>query len=251
MRINIAENEITHTPPKRLCSGVLATTPIVLNDGRMLLPVSIWKRWKNRIHDYPEWGNAAVYISDGSREKFTYVGGASDVNSTFDENAVVQRADGSLYMIIRCDKYISFSESFDLGKTWTEPKKLMDHTSSRSYMAKLPSGNYLLVTNNDPKKRVRMTAFISTDECATWKPSLLLDEGIGSYPAGCVEEDGRVYVAYDYRRYNEEEIYSASFTEAELAEGKISEAGSYLRRLVVKGLDGRGKPGTPEYKAGP
>lgn len=235
IQLTPAGNTVAWTQPRWLCSGVMATPPITLDDGRTLLPVSIWKPWKNQIHEYPNWGNSAVYVmeADGT---VAYQGGADEPDSSFDENAVVQRADGSLYMIIRCHRAISYAVSYDTGMTWSAPQKLMDHVSSRSYLAKLPSGHYLLVTNDSTDKRDRMTAFLSTDECETWEPKLLLDEREAvSYPAGCVEADGRVYVAYDYNRYREEEVYFVSFTEQELQKGRITEPNSFTKRLVVKG----------------
>ena len=112
----------------------------------------------------------------------------------------------------------------------------MDHTSSRSYLAKFPSGNYLLVTNNSETKRENMTAFISKDECRTWEPKLLLDEREAtSYPAGCIDSNGRVYVAYDLNRYTDKEVYYSTFTEEELLCGCIKHPDSALKKLVCKG----------------
>lgn len=236
IRLDASKEHITWTKPQRICNGVLATPPITLADGRILLPVSIWKPWKNKIHAYPNWGESSVYISDPQKETFHYVGGADAPDSTFDENAVVQRADGSLYMIIRCKKSISYSTSNDLGITWSTPQKLMNHTSSRSFLTKLPSGNYLLVTNNSETKREKMTAFLSTDECRTWEAKLLLEERDNtSYPAGWVDSNGRVYVAYDFNRYTDKEVYYATFTEEELLLGSIKYPDSALKKLVCKG----------------
>ncbi|MBO5223336.1 MAG: exo-alpha-sialidase [Clostridia bacterium] len=233
-------NGYTYTSPKRLCDGVLATPPITKENGNILMPVSIWHRWKNTIHSYPFWGESAIYESEDNGESYRYVGGVRDNNSIFDENAIVERKDGSLFMIIRCDSYIAKTVSYDGGKSWTQPQKLMDHTSARSYLAKLPSGNYLLVTNNNTKARSYMTAFISTDECNTFTPSILLDERYCvSYPAGCVTEEGRVYVAYDFNRYQEEEIYLASFSDQDLENGSIINPDSFIKKLAVKGKNGK------------
>ena len=235
--------------PRRLADGVLAHTPVALENGDILLPVSIWKKWKNVIHPYPYYGNAGVYRSTDGGESFHYVGGAVEPTSTFDENAIVERKDGSLYMIIRCEGAIAWSESFDGGVTWSVPKKLMDHTGSRSYMAKFPSGNYLLVTNDDTKERSRMTAFLSTDECKSWQHKLLLDERCAvSYPAGCIDKNGRVYVSYDFNRYSDEELYFASFTEEDILRGELTHKDSFLKRLIIKG--GEGKASDKVFESG-
>lgn len=239
MTLQSPENN-TWSKPRRICDGVMATPPITLSNGDIMLPVSIWKKFKGTIHSYPNWGNSAVYISKDKGKSFAYVGGANERNTTFDENAIVERADGSLFMIMRCFNRISYSISLDKGETWTEPQKLMDHTSARSFLAKFPSGNYLLVTNDDTKERRNMTAFLSTDGCKTWDKKLLLDErNTVSYPAGCIDEKGRVYVAYDYSRCNEEEIYFATFTEKDILNGEILEDGSMKKRLIVKGKSGK------------
>lgn len=227
--------------PRRLCDGVMATVPITRANGEILLPVSIWKnvRSSHLCHKIPALEKSNVYVSRDGGESFSYLGSADEKDTTFDENALVERADGSLYMIMRCEHAISASVSSDGGKTWSVPKKVMDHTSSRSFLAKFPSGHYLLVTNNDPKTRRRMTAFLSKDECESWQPCLLLDERESvSYPAGFVDTAGRVYVSYDFNRYQEEELYLASFTEKDLAAGKPVEPDSFLKRLIVKGENG-------------
>lgn len=238
IKFDSSKEKITWSKPHRICNGVLATPPITLADGRIMLPISIWKKWKNRIHDYPNWGESSVYVSDSKKENFSYVGGVGAPDSTFDENAIVQRSDGSLYMIIRCENNISYSVSDDFGKTWSNPQKLMNHVSSRSYLVKLPSGNYLLVTNNSETKRENMTAFISKDECRSWEPKLMLDEREAtSYPAGFVDSNGRVFVAYDFNRYTDKEINYATFTEEELICGCIKHPDSALKKLVCKGSE--------------
>ncbi len=236
IKLDIDGDCIKWSAPKRLCSGVMATPPITLADGKVMLPVSIWQRWKGQIHDYPNWGDSSVYITESPDKPLTRVGGTFDERSTFDENAIVQRSDGSIYMIIRCDNYIAYTESFNFGRDWSKPQKLMDHCSSRSYMARFPSGNYLLVTNNDTNIRSNMTAFISTDECRTWQPKLLLDERAWtSYPAGHIDESGRAFVTYDFNRVDDKEIFLASFTEEDMMNGSITDKNSFIKKLVVKG----------------
>ena len=93
------------TSPKRLCDGVMATPPITLTNGDIMLPVSIWKFLKPEDsemirHSFPYWGNSGVYVSSDKLETVRYVGGADEPDTTFDENAIVERADGSLYMIM-------------------------------------------------------------------------------------------------------------------------------------------------------
>ena len=69
---------------------------------------------------------------------------------------------------------------------------------------------------------------------------MLLDERLQvSYPAGCIDDCGRVYVAYDFNRYSDEEIYYSSFTEKDIQNEKIVEVNSFLKSLIVKGGKGQ------------
>ena len=238
MKLTDADNMVW-TEPKRLCHGVMACPPITLADGSIALPVSIWKKYKG-MHHLPEFENAGIYISEDDGETFTYMGGASADESDFDENTIVERSDGSLYMTIRCVNSIDYTVSYDKGKNWSKPEKLMNHTGSRSFLAKLPSGNFVLVTNDSDKERSRMTAFLSTDNCKNFDKKLLLfEKGNVSYPAGCVDKDGRIYVAYDFNRYVDEEIYFASITEKDIAAGEITKKGSFAAKLISKGGSGQ------------
>jgi hypothetical protein len=85
-----------------------------------------------------------------------------------------------------------------------------------------------------------MTAFLSTDNCKNFDKKLLLfEKGNVSYPAGCVDKDGRIYVAYDFNRYVDEEIYFASITEKDIAAGEITKKGSFVAKLISKGGSGQ------------
>ena len=55
---------------------------------------------------------------------------------------------------------------------------------------------------------------------------------------GIALEDGRIYIAYDYNRYADEEICLASFTEDDIVKGEFTNPDSFTKRLVVKGYDG-------------
>ena len=241
-------DKMTWTSPKRICHGVMACPPITLKDGGIALPVSIWKRYKG-IHHLPELENSGIYISQDDGESFVCMGGINAEESDFDENTIVQRDDGSLYMTIRCEHSIDYTVSYDKGVSWSKPEKLTAHTSSRSFLAKLPSGNYVLVTNDSEKERCRMTAFLSTDNCKTFDKKLMLFErGNVSYPAGCVDKDGRIYVAFDFNRYFDEEIYFASITEKDIIAGEIADEGSFTAKLISKG--GSGKATDKVYEKG-
>ena len=80
-----------------------------------------------------------------------------------------------------------------------------------------------------------MTAFLSTDDGATWSAGLVLDErNQVSYPDGGQAEDGTSFVAYDFERCGAEEIYVARFHEDDVVAGKIVSPDSRLKILVNK-----------------
>lgn len=212
--------DIVWSDPVRLCDGVMATPPIAVSPDRWLYPVSVWKYYKNQRQHLPELEKSNVYVSVDGGRTLRFLGAADEPDTTFDENTLAQRRDGSLLMTMRCTDHIAYAESFDKGAHWTVPQKLMDHASARAYLAALPSGNLVLVTNDHPKYRRDMTAFLSTDGGKTWGHKLLLDaRQETSYPAGCVTGDGTVCVAFDYNRRTDREILYACFTEEDILRG--------------------------------
>lgn len=185
----------------------------------------------------------------------------SDPRTTFAEQSIILRKDGSLFSTLR-QKWsapISGFESRDGGRTWKEvgfPLKISIDTKAVLFRAK--SGNVILAANDasiaemkDGKpvfaevrdadgKSVRpvgtrscMTAFISYDDGRTFPKKILLDERSTSYPSIC-EHDGHIYIAYDHSRtgYRKQEILMAKITEADIEAGKIVSPGSALKMEI-------------------
>ncbi|MFZ4398095.1 MAG: sialidase family protein, partial [Kiritimatiellia bacterium] len=131
--------------------------------------------------------------------------------------------------------------STDDGRTWSEakPHAFIRHEVARHFLTKLRSGRLLLVKHgavDEPKStgRTRLMAFLSDDDGDVWRSGLMLDERQVSYPDGCQAEDGRIFVIYDHERSNAKEILVASFTEADVAAGKLVSAQSRLKVLINK-----------------
>ncbi|MBR4960625.1 MAG: hypothetical protein IKY52_07000 [Clostridia bacterium] len=55
-----------------------------------------------------------------------------------------------------------------------------------------------------------------------------------SYPDVTEGDGGQIYIAYDWKRYQEKELYLAVVTEEDILAGKIVKETSELRRLVNK-----------------
>lgn len=231
--------------PRRLTDGVMMCKPTVLTTGEWVLPVSFWGRKQ-------ESAAAVVSLDHG---KTWQVRGAVTVPEEVknpDEHMIVERRDGSLWMLVRTSYGIGESTSEDRGRTWSPltPSKI-EHPHARFFIRRLNSGNLLLVKHgpidmqlcrSQRALRTHLTAFISKDDGETWTGGLLLDERRCSYPDGQQSVDGRIYIIYDHGRGSDQEILMASFTEKEAMAGdywsvlyhpgrKIS--GKARRRMLV------------------
>lgn len=225
--------------PQRLSDGVMMCKPIVLSTGEWALPASTW---------YMQ--NSARMVVSNDQGKTWAVRGACNVpkkDQTCDEHALIERKDGSLWMLIRTRSGIGESVSNDKGMTWLEcvPSSIQ-HLSARFFITRLKSGSLLLVKHGpiDQKnaKRSHLMAFISKDDGKSWSRGLLLDERETiSYPDGQEAEDGTIYITYDYNRTNDREIYFASFREEDVLAGEAKSNDVRLRQLLNKGTGGRMK----------
>jgi hypothetical protein len=146
----------------------------------------------------------------------------------------VELRDGRIWGLIRTRYGIGEIFSKDQGKTWTrgEDSKLTTSTNSRFFIRRLASGKLLKVTNEGPD-RSKLTAILSDDDGKTWGAGLLLDERERvSYPDGCEDAAGTIWIIYDRERKAEGEILLARITEADIAAGKLTRPASRLKMPV-------------------
>ncbi len=213
--------------PRRLTDGVMMCKPTVLSTGEWILPASTWRKTDNSAR--------AVVSTDHG--KSWEVRGASHVPQkmrAFDEHMIVERKDGSLWMLIRSNTgTLLESTSTDRGKTWTTAKPShIAHPSARFFLRRLASGHLLLVKHHDTTKRNKLTAQISKNDGLTWSPGLLLDErSTISYPDGVQAEDGSIYIIYDRNRTTDRQIFMAVFTEDDITNEKPGDT-TRLRVLI-------------------
>jgi len=216
--------------PRRLTEGIMMCKPTVLSSGDWLLPASTW-----RATDY----SARAVASDDNGLCFEVLGACNvpREHRHFDEHMIVERKDGSLWLLARATYGIGESFSLDGGKTWSELQPSdIKHTSARFFIRRLDSGNLLLVKHgpiNEKIGRSHLTAFISPDDGESWQGGLLLDERDGvSYPDGQQVADGTIYVTYDYSRTGEQKIYMTTFTEEDVLAGEPV-SGKVRRRVLI------------------
>lgn len=234
-----AENP-TWTAPRRLCDGIMMNKPLALSAEHWLLPASVWRVVSMelpgpRIDPQGLRGANVVETRDGGAS-FELIGQVQVADPLYDEHMIVQRRDGSLWMMIRTDSGIAESVSVDGGHTWTpgEPSTL-EHTSSRFCLRRLLSGALLLVKHSPPDRprRSHLTAYLSEDDGASWQGGLLIDDREGiSYPDVTQAQDGTIYLIYDYNRYTDRHILMAKFTEGDVMAGAFASEGARARVLI-------------------
>lgn len=205
--------------PARIADGIMMNKPIVTADGSWLLPTALWKRE----------GSSRVVRSADQGKTWELIGSATipePKDRNCDENMIVQRRDGSLWMLVRTGYGIGETTSTDGGKTWSEVMHSnIPHAASRFFIRRLASGKLLLIRHNAPdtKTRSHLTACLSDDDGKTWSAGLVIDERKGvSYPDAVEGPAGEIRVIYDFGRYREKQIFMAVISEADVARGAAS-----------------------------
>jgi len=232
------EDSGTATPawsaPRRLCNGVMMNKPTVLASGEWMLPAAVWACCDPRLTELDEERFSNVICSEDQGETWTRRGGADVPDRAFDEHIIVERRDGSLWMLVRTQYGIGQSFSTDRGFTWSagEPTDL-GGLNSRFHIRRLWSGRLLLVNHHQFTGRSHLTAFLSEDDGASWQGGLLLDERPNvSYPDSVQAEDGHMYVIYDRERHKDGEILMAVFREADILAGTTVGPDARMKQIV-------------------
>lgn len=218
-------------PPRRLADGIMMNKPVILSSGEWAMTVS--------IHGTD---NSVKVIVSSDQGRTLGIRGSVNVPKevrTPDEPMLVERKNGSLWMLVRTRYGIGQTFSQDQGKTWTAliPSEIK-HPASRFFIRRLASGNLLLVKHGPIEVRTgrsQLTAFVSKDDGLTWSRGLLLDERDGvSYPDGVQDKDGLIWIAYDHDRKGAGEILLAQFREEDVAAGMNVSGAVYLRQVISK-----------------
>jgi len=234
--------------PRRLADGIMMNKPTVLADGSWLLPVAVWEREATADPAHRRTsalGTGAHAVASTDRgASWSLRGTALVPDRVFDEHMVVQRRDGSLWMLVRTAFGIGESTSEDGGATWGEGRRSgLRNVNSRFFLRRLRSGRLLLVAHEPPDGRTRshLVARLSDDDGRTWSGPMAVDDRAGvSYPDGVEAPDGRIYLVYDYNRTKDKQILMATFTEADVAAGRAESPGARLRVEVDRAT---GRPG--------
>lgn len=231
---NSEEASPTWSTPCRLTDGYMRSKPIIVDvDGT--------ETWIYSAFDWMEPHYARVYASVDKGATWSLRGKAecldySSGKNNLDDPVLVQKPDGTLWLLLRPSSGNTVYESFsyDGGYTWTHAKKSnIVGPQSRLTVNVLSDGKILLIFH-DGTARSNLTAYLSDDGGKTWKYKLLIDSRNGvSYPDTVVLNDGTIYVIYDWNRTSDKKIYITVFTEEDIIAGDyVSE--NARRSFLVK-----------------
>ena len=256
--------------PRRIANGEVQNKPTVLTTAEWLLPVAVLSGECNlseanerfRLGLSPsaikalchalgeeKWLNIYVSADQGKTWKLLGQARGTDKNEPLNEHMVVERRDGSLWMLARTGYGIGQSVSTTRGRTWgLIAESGIRHPRTRFFIRRLKSGRLLMIRHNPPSveypkdcdncgfmNRSHLTAYLSDDDGKSWYGNLLLDEReIVSYPDGVEANNDKIYVIYDRGRSTEREILLATFSEEDVKQGKCVTDKCRLRMLVNK-----------------
>ena len=243
---------ISETEPVRISDGLKINKFIVLDNGDWLQPVGTN-------------GNAFINVYASADQGDTWsLRGRMLGNAKALEPMMVQKHDGRLWLLSRLwlqgesaqvNGGIGQSFSNDNGVNWLPLEENLPDPiigpNSRFYIGRLKSGALLFITNASKSARTNMTAYLSYDDGLSWPYSLLLDERAGagiselrisaawdgpSYPDSVEDEEGRIYVVWDFQRYTSMELLLSVFTEDDVKAASFVSAASRSRVVVSRGL---------------
>jgi len=248
----VCENPDAEQPawsaPRRIWHGVTLNKPTVLSTGEWMLPISLDQRpgfgpFKGLFKELDPLRGANVFVSTDQGVTWQRRGAAVFPNPDWHEHMIVERKDGTLWMLARTGHGIMQNTSADGGRTWSKPSfpEGIKQPVARFHVRRLASGRILMVkhgeTMDSHEGRSKLTAWLSEDEGKTWLGGLMLDERTGiSYPDGVQSPDGTIYISYDRNRATEGEILLARFTEQDILTKKLESPKSKLKILISRPL---------------
>jgi len=242
----------TWSKPRRIAHGIMMNKPTALSTGDWAFPIAVWNRKPFR-DDLAGERFSNLYVTADQGKTFRFVRGPDVPNRAFDEHMLVEKKDGSWWVLVRTSYGIGQSFSKDHGQTWSPGEDSgIKGPNSRFFIRRLTSGKLLLVNHRNFTGRSHLTASLSDDDGKTWHGHLLLDERPSvSYPDGVQAADGRIYIVYDRERGKAKEILMAVFMEEDVAKGTCVSDKARLKVLVSKAGLPASRPSSATAKAPP
>jgi len=247
--VTVCENPDAAAPrwskPRRLWHGVTLNKPTVLSTGEWMLPISLdqrpgFRNFRGCFEELDPLRGANVFVSTDEGVTWNRRGVRTFPKPDWHEHMIVEKRNGSLWMLARTRDGIMESISTDHGAAWSEPvNSTVKHPVARFFIRRLQSGRLLLVKHGDKidahDGRVQLSAWLSDDDGASWRGGLILDERKGvSYPDGLQATDGTIYISWDRNRSTDGEILMARFTEEDVLAKEFKGAKSKTKILISR-----------------
>ncbi len=130
--------------------------------------------------------------------------------------SIARLSDGRLLAVMRNfgAGWLWVAASDDDGRSWSRPVDArLAHPNAPAALLGLGGDRLLLVFNDSPSERIRLTAALSADGGRSWPHRRVLAEGPGpvAYPAAARSPDGMIHVLWSQQRLT---IRHAAFNEA-------------------------------------
>lgn len=217
------QREMIHDKLLRRLGWMLRTSPIILDNNRMLLGL---------YHD--EFSCSLAAYSDDGGVSWSFSRPMAEPFLGMVQPSFAQRRDGTVVAYMRDNgffKQIRVSESHDHGASWSAPRlSEIPNPGSSVQLLKLKNRHWLLCCNDLKKGRYRLTVFLSLDEGRTWPHRRVLHDlgengGELSYPSLIQGQDGTIHLSYSFQtplpgKVRNESICYARSDEAWVLDGK-------------------------------
>ena len=213
----------------------MRSKPIIINrNGKT--------EWLYAAFDWMQPHYTRVYASVDGGENWSFRGKAecldtSSGKNNLDDPVLVQKPDGSLWLLMRPSAGTNVYESFsyDGGYTWTHARPSSIEGPQSRFTVDLLSDGKMLMVFHDAATRTMLTAYLSVDGGKSWQYKLLIDQrSYVSYPDTIITSDGTIYVIYDRNRTTDREIYMTTFTVGDVVAGKYESDKARPHFLVDK-----------------
>ncbi len=203
-------------PKKRETGWMTRTCPVILNNGKILLPL---------YSDGFNFGLIAISEDDGK----TWKPSLPIIGRGLNQPSLIVRNDGSVDAYMRDDGdepgRILISHSNDEGYSWTYGQKSdIPNPGASLEVIKLKSGNWLMVNNDVDDGRYSLAVTISDDEGKSWKWKRNLENTKGasfSYPSVIQAKSGNIHITYSsFTIEGQKAIKHVTFMENWIVKGK-------------------------------
>jgi len=161
-----------------------------LSTGRLALAIYHHKR--GDVHP------AFIWSDDGGRTWSKPVDIDNAGGKSLSESDVIERADGTLWLIQRNDRRgdMHCATSKDQGQTWSASRPV-GSPGQAPYLHRAPNGVVLLSYRGPGEPNWGTYLRCSTDECQSWSDPVTIDAWAnGAYPSMANLKDGSVLVVY-------------------------------------------------------